>query len=254
MTFPETVKTTFWDIIDEMSLSISSFVNNPDKDFLRRRKLDFQKMMRLIISMESGSMNHELLKFFNYDSSVPTSSAFYQQRSKLSVSAFHHLLREFNIKFPLEKFRNKYYLIACDGSEFNIARNLKIQILTMNKMVNLHLVLTWFIPSPYMRYALNVILIWKFSPDVEKMNFRPSAILWIGMPMEDTLFSLLTEDFPVTMSLLMQSENQIDFMIRAKDLNVQRLLGVNSLLDKLDTTVELILTRTQSKKKHKHPE
>ncbi|MFQ9464866.1 MAG: transposase [Gallintestinimicrobium sp.] len=43
-------------------------------------------------------------------------------------------------------------------------------------------------------------------------------------------------------------ENQIDFMIRAKDLNVQRLLGVNSLLDKLDTTVELILTRTQSKR------
>ena len=52
MTFPETVKTTFWDIIDERSLSISSFANNPDKDFLRRRKLDFKKMMRLIISME----------------------------------------------------------------------------------------------------------------------------------------------------------------------------------------------------------
>ncbi len=33
MTFPETVKTTLWDIIDEMSLSISSFANNPDKDF-----------------------------------------------------------------------------------------------------------------------------------------------------------------------------------------------------------------------------
>ena len=52
MTFPETVKTTLWDIIDEMSLSISSFANNPYKDFLRRRKLDFKKMMRLIISME----------------------------------------------------------------------------------------------------------------------------------------------------------------------------------------------------------
>ena len=52
MTFPEIVKTTLWDIIDEMSLSISSFANNPDKDFLRRRKLDFKKMMRLIISME----------------------------------------------------------------------------------------------------------------------------------------------------------------------------------------------------------
>ena len=59
--------------------------------------------------MESGSLNHELLKFFEYDSSVPTGSAFYQQRSKLSVSAFRHLLKEFNLKFPLEKFRDNYY-------------------------------------------------------------------------------------------------------------------------------------------------
>ena len=123
MTFPEIVKTILWDIIDEMSRSLSSFVKNPDKDFIRKRKLDFKKMMHLIISMESGSLNHELLKFFEYDSSVPTNSAFYQQRSKLSVSAFRHLLKEFNLKFPLEKFRGKYYLIACDGSEFNIARN-----------------------------------------------------------------------------------------------------------------------------------
>ena len=47
MTFPETVKTTLWDIFDEMYLSISSFVNNPDKDFLRRRKLDFKNMIFL---------------------------------------------------------------------------------------------------------------------------------------------------------------------------------------------------------------
>ena len=112
MTFPEIVKTTLWDIIDEMSHSLSSFVKNPDKDFLRKRKLDFKKMMHLIISMESGSLNHELLKFFEYDSSVPTGSAFYQQRSKLSVSAFRHFLKEFNLKFPLEKFRGKYYLIG----------------------------------------------------------------------------------------------------------------------------------------------
>lgn len=39
MTFPEIVKTTLWDIIDEMSHSLSSFVKNPDKDFLRKRKI-----------------------------------------------------------------------------------------------------------------------------------------------------------------------------------------------------------------------
>ena len=40
-------------------------------------------------------------------------------------------------------------------------------------------------------------------------------------------------------------ENKVDFLIRAKDLNVQRFLGVETLPDKLDTTVELILTRKQ---------
>ena len=54
MTFPEIVKTTLWDIIDEMSRSLSSFVKNPDKDFIRKRKLDFKKMMHLIISMENA--------------------------------------------------------------------------------------------------------------------------------------------------------------------------------------------------------
>ena len=159
MTFPETVKTTFWDIIDEMSRSLSSFVKNPDKDFIRKRKLDFKKMMHLIISMESGSLNHELLKFFEYDSSVPTGSAFYQQRSKLSVSAFRHLLKEFNLKFPLEKFRGKYYLIACDGSELTLPEILTIQTPSTGLMANLYPVLIWFIPSLYMRYVLSGILI-----------------------------------------------------------------------------------------------
>ena len=71
MTFPETVKTTLWDIIDEMSRSLSSFVKNLDKDFIRKRKLDFKKMMHLIISMESGCLNHELLKFSNFLSMIP---------------------------------------------------------------------------------------------------------------------------------------------------------------------------------------
>ena len=116
MTFPEIVKTTLWNIIDEMSHSLSSFVKNPDKDFIRKRKLDFKKMMHLIISMESGSLNHELLKFFEYDSSVPTGSAFYQQRSKLSVSAFRHLLKEFNLKPQLAMPLSQLFEVLFDSS------------------------------------------------------------------------------------------------------------------------------------------
>lgn len=211
MTFPEIVKTTLWDIIDEMSRSLSSFVKNPNMDFIRKRKLDFQKMMQLIISMESGSLNHELLKFFDYDSSVPTGSAFYQQRSKLSISAFRHLLKEFNLKFPLNKFCGKYYLIACDGSEFNIARN-------PNDSETFHE------PNGKSASGFNMVhtislyelcskryLDLEVQPGRLKMSFRLFAILWIGMTMEVCRFSSLTEDFPATTFLPMQSKIKLIF-------------------------------------------
>ena len=44
------------------------------------------------------------------------------------------------------------------------------------------------------------------------------------------------------------------FLIRAKDINVKRLLKLEELPDNIDTYVDIILTRIQSKNKRKHPE
>lgn len=254
MTFAETVKTTLWDIIDEMSLSLSSFVKNPHKDFIRNRKLNFQKMMRLIISMQSGSLNHELLKFFDYDSSVPTSSAFFQQRAKLSLSAFRYLLKEFNLKFPFKKFRGKYHLIACDGSEFNIARN-------PNDPDTFHA------PNGKSASGFNMIhtislyelcskryLDLEVQPGRLKNEFQAVCNLMDRYSYGGSPIFIADRGFASYNVFAHAIENKVDFMIRAKDLNVKRFLGVDTLPDKLDTTVELILTRTHSKKKHKHPE
>ena len=254
MTFAETVKTTLWDIIDEMSLSLSSFVKNPDKDFLRKRKLDFKTMMQLIISMESGSMNHELPKFFEYDSSVPTSSAFYQQRSKLTVTAFRHLLQQFNLKFPLQNFREKYFLLACDGSEFNIARNPNDPD-------------TFYEPNGKSASGFNMVhtislyelsskryLDLEVQPGRKKNEFQAICNLMDRYAYGGHPIFIADRGFSSYNVFAHAIENKLDFIIRAKDLNVQRFLGVNSLSDELDTTVELLLTRTHSKKKHKHPE
>ena len=43
-------------------------------------------------------------------------------------------------------------------------------------------------------------------------------------------------------------------MVRAKDINVRRLLKLDELPDHIDTTVDIILSRSQAKKKMKHPE
>ena len=123
MTFPEIVKTTLWDIIDEMSHSFLFFCKNPDKDFIRKRKLDFKKMMHLIISMESGSLNHELLKFLSMIPQFLRTLLFINNVPNFPFLHSVTFSKEFNLKFPLKNFAGKYYLIACDGSEFNIARN-----------------------------------------------------------------------------------------------------------------------------------
>lgn len=231
MTFPEIVKTTLWDIIDEMSRSLSSFVKNPDKDFIRKRKLDFKKMMHLIISMESGSLNHELLKFFEYDSSVPTGSAFYQQRSKLSVSAFRHLLKEFNIARNLKDADTFHEPNGKSVSGFNMVHTISLYEVCSKRYFDLEV-----------------------QPGRLKNEFQAICNLMDRYAYGGSPIFIADRGFSSYNVFAHAIENNVDFLIRAKDLNVQRFLGVWTLPDKLDTTIELILTRTQSKKKHKHPE
>ena len=254
MTFPETVKSTLWDIIDEMSRSVHSFVKNPDKDFSRNRKLNFQKIMRLLISMESGCLNHELLKFFEYQESVPTSSAFYQQRSKISKKAFLHLIKEFNCRFNMEKYLDKYFLIACDGSEFNIARN-------PNDPDTFH--------EPNGKSALGFNMIHTVSlyeltnkryldlevqPGRKKNEFQAICNLMDRYSYGGSPIFVADRGFASYNVFAHALENHIDFIIRSKDLNTKRILGLDQLPDSIDQTVTLRLTRTQSKKKRQYPD
>ena len=123
MNYPEQVKSFLWTDISKMAECPGQFAKNPDVDFSRKRKLDFENLMHFLISMGSGTTEHEILKYFDYDINVLSNSAFYQQRKKLLPDVFAHLLYQFNLHFSFEKYKGKYQLAACDGSEFNIARN-----------------------------------------------------------------------------------------------------------------------------------
>lgn len=123
MIFAEQVKHQLLSLIGEMATVPWLFSQNPSTDFSRTRKLDFASTIQLILSMESSSIKKELLDFFQYSSDTPTASAFAQQRSKLLLEAWTFLFHEFNVGFPLEKKYKGYQLLACDGSDFNIALN-----------------------------------------------------------------------------------------------------------------------------------
>lgn len=123
MIFAEQVKNQLLSLIGEMAAVPWLFSKNPSTDFSRTRKLDFASTIQMILSMESASIKKELLDFFKFSSDTPTASAFAQQRSKLLLETWEFLFHEFNAGFSLEKKYNGYQLLACDGSDLNIARN-----------------------------------------------------------------------------------------------------------------------------------
>ena len=53
-------------IIKKMSSNPKDFVQNPEKDFTRHRKLSFECMMNLILAMNGNSLYTELMTYFNY--------------------------------------------------------------------------------------------------------------------------------------------------------------------------------------------
>jgi hypothetical protein len=110
--------------IKKMEKKRKELVKNPAKDFTREKKLNFEDMIKIILTMGSSSLNSELLKYFEYDESTPTSSAFVQQREKILPKAFECLFRSFTDSFIKDmKLFESYRLFAVDGSSLNIALN-----------------------------------------------------------------------------------------------------------------------------------
>ena len=122
MIFAEHVKNKLSSLIHEMATAPWLFSKNPEVDFSRNRKLDFVSTIQFLL-MESGSLKKELLDYFQFSVDTPSASAFCQQRNKLLLEAFQFLFYEFNSCFSFEKKYKDYQLLACDGSDLNIARN-----------------------------------------------------------------------------------------------------------------------------------
>ena len=123
MDFGTHVKTTLLSIISDMSSHASDFSDCPGKHFLRHRKLDFSSLIHLMLSMEAGTVRSELLKYFSFSPDTVSNAAFFQQRSKLSDNTLPFLFHMFNSCFSYKLYRNKYQLLAVDGSSFTFTRN-----------------------------------------------------------------------------------------------------------------------------------
>ncbi|MBC8060232.1 MAG: IS4 family transposase [Clostridiaceae bacterium] len=121
--YPNFVKDTLISIIKKMNESPEDFVKNPGKDFTRNRKLTFEYVINLLLSMGGNNLYKELLEYFKYDADTASSSAFVQQRAKILPSALEFLFKNFTSSYENHKTFKGYRLLAVDGSKLNITRN-----------------------------------------------------------------------------------------------------------------------------------
>jgi len=123
--FADTIKGKLDAVLTEMHEYSWLFVNNPDKDFTRKRKLDFKEMLNILLSMGGNSLKLERMKYFSYEEETATSSAFVQQRDKILPEALEFLFHEFTSSSVNPNYYDGYRLLAVDGSDLCIAHNPK---------------------------------------------------------------------------------------------------------------------------------
>lgn len=121
--YADLIKGNLDKILLEMDTYSYFFCKNPQKDFTRKRKLDFKEMLRILLSIGGNSLKLELMEYFSYNVNTATSAAFVQQRDKLLPEAFEFLFHQFTKVSLSSRTYQGYRLLAVDGSDLCIAHN-----------------------------------------------------------------------------------------------------------------------------------
>lgn len=117
------------------------------RDFTRKRKSDFQSIVKVVLCFDGKSLNKELLEYFWFSPDTLSASAFIQQRAKIKPEAFYQLFKDFtNINHNNQLFHG-YRLLAVDGSDICTPKNFaNLDSLSCNPNSSFNL---YHINSPY---------------------------------------------------------------------------------------------------------
>ena len=120
---PKPIKRTLKRCIKEISSHPELYCKNPGKDFTRKRKLPLEQVVKSVLSMTGKSLRGELMEYFNLKISMPTVSAFVQQRNKVNPCAFETLFHTFTDAVDEQTLFKGYRLLAVDGSDLHTPTN-----------------------------------------------------------------------------------------------------------------------------------
>lgn len=255
MKYSNVVKAMLFTSIHELAANPEHYVLHPGKDFSRNRKLGFQRLLLMLLTMEGDCIKEELYRYFGRSTDTPSKAAFYKQRKKVKEDAFRSLLVSFTQKCQKKLLKGKYSLVACDGSAADIFRNPDDSD-------------TFFEPNGKSTRGFNQIHINAFFSVLDK-KFTDLLIQPARKRNEYSAFCQMVDrsesDTPVIYlcdrgyasynAFAHVIENGQFFVMRCTDDKTEKILGFPlDNIRQLDYHVERILSRSQSKKKRFHPE
>lgn len=255
MKYSYAVKAMLLASVDALSADPHKFAVNPGKDFSRNRKLGFKPLLLMLLTMEAECIKEELYCYFGRSTQAPSKAAFYKQRQKIKDGALRCLLISFNQKCKKCLFKDKYSLIACDGSSADIFRNPDDPD-------------TFFEPNGKSLKGFNQIHINAFFSILDK-KFTDLVIQPSRKRNEYSAFCQMVDIFQSDSPVIYLADRGYAsynvfahviekgqfFLIRSTDVKTGKILGVSlDGVKELDQHVDRILSRSQSRKKRLHPE
>ena len=253
--YAQYVKDKLQEAIQSLQSLKHLYVQHANEDFTRNRKLSFDTMIKLILEMEGNTLGHELRHYFSFDLDMPTVSAFVQRRSLISPDAFLYLFHTFNFSVSCEKLFEGYRLVACDGTDLNIARNPHdaenyFQSNPGEKGYNLlHLNALYDICSK--RYLDALI-----QSGRKENEFRAICQMADRFPYSGKTIFIADRGYESYNVFSHIERKGMNYLIRVKDRDSNGILGAIELpeTDTFDIDVHKCLTRKQTNEIKAHPE
>lgn len=211
------------------------------KDFKRKRALPMDTVIRLLLSMQGGSLKKEL-----YDAGVTASaSAFVQQRSKIPWTVFEDILEQFNFYCIDQKKYKGYRVFAIDGTTVNMARNPKSDSFVKNDST----------PKGYNQLHVNPLYdvlnktyqhcIIQPQPQQDEVGALTVMLKWYDFKEKTLIVADRGYESYNVFAHLMNTPN-VDFLIRIKQ-DRSSMREVRKLpMTELDTDVSFTITTTQT--------
>ncbi|MBD8501263.1 IS4 family transposase, partial [Paenibacillus arenosi] len=253
--YANSLKETLTSLIREMSAAPAPYVENPEKDFTRKKKLPFETVMQLLISIGGNSLYKELLESQGYDVNTATTSAFVQQRNKILPSAVEFLFHQFTQSYMNIKHYRGYRLLAIDGSDLHIATDAADSDTYFQSKPNakgynlLHLNAAYDLCN---RLYVDAIV----QPRRLSNERRALADMVSRSPIEGKTIVIADRGYESYNNFAHIERKGWNYIIRVKDLGSTGILSGLHLpaSGEFDRNVQFTLTKKQTKKIKAHPE